>query len=357
MSNTLQSKADHFFQLAGQNVRARPWLVVILMHEYFRNLYPADPHIPFSNNPGSDASRIATTLDTCTALLEQSTSLGSYFDRSTDGVQHALSAMGSGDPTRPEEGTTQQVYGKLWDQFDAKTYTEEAYEILLERFKGNDFDLTSLKNQTVLDMGCGSGRYALALAMTGAKTVHAIDLGEQSIRNAKEMAKRAKLKNTEFRVGSVLDLPYDDNAFDFVFSNGVLHHTTDMEKGIRELHRVLKPNGSAFLYLYADGGLFWHSRREMRPIMQQIDQDYTMAVLNMIAMPKNRFFFVDNWYVPIERHTTKPFLENYLRQVGFASLRKIQSGRPTDLDHPHVLQHPDADLLWGDGEHRYLLKK
>ena len=82
-----------------------------------------------------------------------------------------------------------------------------------------------------------------------------------------------------------------------------------------------------------------------------------MAVLNLIGMPSNRFFFVDNWYVPRERHTTKAWLESFLREVGFSTIGKVDSGRSTDLDNANLRSQPDAEILWGDGEHRYLLTK
>ena len=68
------------------------------------------------------------------------------------------------------------------------------------------------------------------------------------------------LNNIEFIEGSVLDLPFEKQTFDFVYCKGVLHHTGDLNKGVEELYRVLKNNGMAFLYLYGSGGLFWYSR-------------------------------------------------------------------------------------------------
>ena len=43
--------------------------------------------------------------------------------------------------------------------------------------------------------------------------------------------------------GSVLECPFDSAIFDWVVSIGCLHHTGDMERGIKELYRVLKPGG------------------------------------------------------------------------------------------------------------------
>jgi ubiquinone/menaquinone biosynthesis C-methylase UbiE len=358
MLSDLQNKFDRFIDLAQDNVRSRPWLVVVLMHEYFRNLYPSDPYLPFPAQVSS-VCRVSSVLDAGIRIFETASPLGSYFtSQSQPGcMENLVAALAEAGRKRAGEAATQQVYGKLWDAFEVDVYTKEALHILRERLETGNFRLSSLEGKKVLDMGCGSGRYTIALAMCGPARVYAIDLGAASIETGAAIAERVGLRNVEFRVGNVLELPYPDGAFDFVFSNGVLHHTADMERGIREFYRVLKPGGQAFLYLYADGGLFWYSRKRMPVVMKQIPQEYTMAVLNLLGMPSSRFLFVDNWYVPTERHTTRAWLERYLRDVGFSGLEKVSSGRATDLDNASLWREPDAEVLWGDGEHRYVLTK
>ena len=80
MPEPLQAKFDRFMALAGENTQSRPWLVVILMHEYFRHLYPSDPHIPLADTAGSAAARVDAVLDTCIQLLQDAGAVGSYFD-------------------------------------------------------------------------------------------------------------------------------------------------------------------------------------------------------------------------------------------------------------------------------------
>lgn len=354
MLEVLKTKFDRFLALADENVCSRPWLVVLLMHEYFRNLYPSDPHIPFDKNK-SHVDRISSALDTYIDIFQRFDSVDSYFDQCPDHVKSIIKTLK--DEKRKAEGQIQQVYGILWDKFDSDIYTKEAYGILVDRFRYSGFDFSTLKDKVVLDMGCGSGRYTIALAMTGAQKVYGIDLGKKSIEMAAEITRKIGLNNVVFQVGDILELPYKDDFFDFVFCNGVLHHTENMEKGIQELYRVLKPRSNAFLYLYADGGIFWYSRAKMPQVIKKIPQEYTLAVLDLIGMPRNRFLFADNWYVPTERHTTKEYLESYLKSVGFSSIMKIISGRSTDLDSADVMNNPDAKILWGDGEHRYFLTK
>ena len=352
----LKVKLDQFLDLAQAAVEPHPWLVVIAMHEYFRTIYPADPYVGFDERQ-SPPDRVRCVLDSCIGLLEAGAPLGSYFADRADCMAAVLTGKGSADSRRPDEGPTQQVYGRLWDDFDNENYLAESVELLQARLRNSGLEPRMLAGKVVLDLGCGSGRHAMAMAMAGAQLVHGVDLGATSLETARSVAGQAGLENIVFRVGDALNLPYDDHTFDFVWCNGVLHHTSDLHRGINELYRVLKPASQAFLYLYGDGGLFWYSRKRMRPIMQRIGHEYAMAVLDIIGTPHNRFIFADSWYVPIEQHTGRAELERFLSRVGFCTIRKVIGTRPTDLDRAVDQGGDDATMMWGDGEHRYLVTK
>ena len=103
-----------------------------------------------------------------------------------------------------------------------------------------------------LDAGCGSNvNGTRALLDLGAKKVHAFDLDESIFEIAPKFLKKFEGKY-ELKTGNVLDIPYDDNFFDFVFCSGVLHHTTDFFNGLSELARVTKHGG--VLYFSTLGG-------------------------------------------------------------------------------------------------------
>lgn len=51
-------------------------------------------------------------------------------------------------------------------------------------------------------------------------------------------------------VADAENLPFKDNTFDFIYSWGVLHHTPNYQKAIREIHRVLKPDGKFCVMIY-----------------------------------------------------------------------------------------------------------
>lgn len=96
----------------------------------------------------------------------------------------------------------------------------------------------------VLDCGCGPGTITAGLALAVAPgRVVGIDLGESQIALAMAHAAEQGLGNTEFKVGNIYELPFDEGAFDAVFAHAVFEHLSDPLKALREVRRVLKPGG------------------------------------------------------------------------------------------------------------------
>jgi len=119
------------------------------------------------------------------------------------------------------------------------------------------------KRDRILDLGCGWGRVSLELARKGFQ-VTGIDLSPNLIRYAREVARREQL-SISYDLGSMLDLPYAEETFDRVICLwGVFSHLLRVEeqvKGINEIHRILRPNGLAFIEM-SNGELKRH--RETR---------------------------------------------------------------------------------------------
>jgi ubiquinone/menaquinone biosynthesis C-methylase UbiE len=149
---------------------------------------------------------------------------------------------------------------------------------------------------------------------------------------------------------------FSDNKFDIVFCNGVLHHTSDRDKGIKELIRICKPGGHIFLYLYGSGGLFWDARKRMNKIMKSIPEYYSQKVLDLIGLPTDRFIFMDNWYVPIETHSSHKEIYKLLKKLKVKKIQKMQSGRISDLE-TGLKKIKNSQIIWGEGDIRLLLKK
>jgi len=113
----------------------------------------------------------------------------------------------------------------------------------------------------VLELGCGSGGYALHLAERIGCRIVGLDINESGIRNATELAAIKSLsERAAFRQCDISqNLPFEDASFDAVFSNDVLCHLSGRLTVLREMHRVLKPRGRM---LFSDalivGGMLTH---------------------------------------------------------------------------------------------------
>jgi ubiquinone/menaquinone biosynthesis C-methylase UbiE len=107
------------------------------------------------------------------------------------------------------------------------------------------------QGKTVLDMGCGTGEYALWYASKGAGQVTGIDLADGALAVARKRKDEGNFTNIEFVKKDILTLDFPDNSFDYSFSVGVLHHTGDPLRGFKQLVRVTKPGGIVIVSLYS----------------------------------------------------------------------------------------------------------
>jgi demethylmenaquinone methyltransferase/2-methoxy-6-polyprenyl-1,4-benzoquinol methylase/phosphoethanolamine N-methyltransferase len=123
------------------------------------------------------------------------------------------------------------------------------YDLLGTKMSGGRNTLLDLAApaaaETVLDVGCGTGTLALAMAARpGVTGVTGIDASPEMIEVARGKARKAG-SDADFRVGLIEEIPFPDATFDLVTSSLMLHHLTPELKraGLAEVRRVLKPGG------------------------------------------------------------------------------------------------------------------
>jgi SAM-dependent methyltransferase len=90
--------------------------------------------------------------------------------------------------------------------------------------------------QRVLEVGCGPGELAARIQDELECEVVAVDLSPR-------MAELAQRRGVDARVGDVQRLPFADGEFDVALAAWMLYHVPDLERGLAELHRVLRPGG------------------------------------------------------------------------------------------------------------------
>jgi 2-polyprenyl-3-methyl-5-hydroxy-6-metoxy-1,4-benzoquinol methylase len=116
-----------------------------------------------------------------------------------------------------------------------------------------DFD--SLRGKDVLEVGCGSG-FAVQLFAEAGANVTAVDLTEWAVETTKARMRAFELEANVFE-GDGENLTFAEGSFDFVFSWGVIHHSSDMNRALRELVRVCRPGGQVVLMVYNRHSLFY----------------------------------------------------------------------------------------------------
>lgn len=118
-------------------------------------------------------------------------------------------------------------------------------------------DLARLRpGHHVLDVAAGNGYQSIAAARRVGPTGHvlAIDLASEQLKYAAAAAREAGIKQIETRVMDAEDLALPDASFDAVLCHFGVMFLPDLDRGLREMRRVLKPGAWASLVVFAAGG-------------------------------------------------------------------------------------------------------
>ncbi|MGN7297946.1 class I SAM-dependent methyltransferase [Ferdinandcohnia sp. SAFN-114] len=145
----------------------------------------------------------------------------------------------------------------FWDTFytdrekSIPFFVNSPDENLVSYFERNFFS-----GGKVLDLGCGPGRNAIYFAAKGC-TVDAVDLSEESLKEAEERATESKLQ-VSFIHKNIFDLEIENGAYDIVYDSGCFHHIAPHRRisYINLVKKALKPNGYFAITCFEEGGEF-----------------------------------------------------------------------------------------------------
>jgi ubiquinone/menaquinone biosynthesis C-methylase UbiE len=104
------------------------------------------------------------------------------------------------------------------------------------------------RGRDVLEAGCGIGTDASQFALAGARYT-GVDFSPVAIELARKNFGLQGLEGN-FWQGSITQMPFPDESFDLVYSNGVLNHLQDPAAAVSEFRRVLRPGGTARVMIY-----------------------------------------------------------------------------------------------------------
>lgn len=178
----------------------------------------------------------------------------------------------------------------------------------------------------ILDIGCGTGQFAALLSARG-RDVIGVDLSPNSIKKANRLKERLGLTCVTFLERDLFELDLPREAYDFVFCNGVLHHTADPYRGFQVMVSHAKPGGYVIVGLYNTYGRLPLKVRGVlfRLVNARLDSmltrlDYFLRSRGLSDTQK-RVWFEDQYHNPHETvHTVGKVLDWFGKsEVDFVS--------------------------------------
>ena len=254
-----------------------------------------------------------------------------------------------------------ESFGRQWNRYDVARPDEDDAVFRVK----TGMNPEDLRGKTVLDAGCGGGRYARLLGEHGVKLV-GVDLSA-AVEKAATLC--APFPNVAIVQADLLALPLGDESFDAAFSIGVLHHSPDARKAFAQVARKVKPGGRLAVWLYRknilpqewiNSALRAITTRTPPRLLENLSAAAGVLgsvpvlnkTLNKIANFSNHpdwtLRVCDNfdWYAPkYQSHHTVDELKTWFAEEGFDNLqelRPLRTGRVYDWAYDH-------DLIIGSG--------
>ena len=191
----------------------------------------------------------------------------------------------------------EEAYGKSFSRFNREKI-DGVVKNLQERFTINNINPKSIfDGNNCLDAGCGAGRGSIMMSLNGAKHIDCLDISNLNIKTTQKNLNKYNVKSFSVKQASIEEIPYPDEFFDVVWCYGVVHHTSNPDKSLTELVRVLKTGGKLCIFLYGAGGILRYlvSRARRRTLL--IDPAICRSVIENLETNLHAAL-MDNWVAP-----------------------------------------------------------
>ncbi|OPY32825.1 MAG: hypothetical protein A4E34_02202 [Methanoregula sp. PtaU1.Bin006] len=179
----------------------------------------------------------------------------------------------------PEQPGEKKPASDLLNEQKAREFDEIATHVFAPIYPvmaGQILERTGKKSGTAIDLGCGPGLLATALAEQSSLRVYALDLSPAMLLVASEHIQASGMVRRVVPVlGDVHAIPFDDSTVDLVVSRGSWFFWDDLGRAFREIHRILAPGGLAYI-----GGGFGNARlkAEINRTMSQRGPEWEKGV-------------------------------------------------------------------------------
>ena len=278
--------------------------------------------------------------------------------RSFDSVfPHLRSAGELRQDTEIENDRTAELFQTAWTAYDDETY-DHSLILISDRLRQSGFDETYFTNKVCFDGGCGTGRLSIAMAQAGASRVVAADIGGESLAYFTRVRERYGLHQIEIVEQDVTDLGhFGSDSFDFVASHGVLHHTHNPDRGIREHFRITRPGGVLWLYLYGAEGIYWPVYDRLKALVASIEPKTIREILTRFRIRRGLIYtFLDNLLAPRVYYRRDTVLE-LLRPFATFEVEDMRGSSPIDDTAMLLGTKWGREVFGPDGEIRLIIAK
>lgn len=218
---------------------------------------------------------------------------------------------------------------------DAELHTLEWF-LEAERYRYNEYapwmhdtmEFSKHAGEQVLEIGGGMGTDLCQFARHGACTTD-IDLSAGHLALARENFRLRGLDG-KFVHHDAERLPFPDNTFDLVYSNGVIHHTPNTATVVEDIYRVLKPGGKTIIMVYAENSLhYW------RNLVYDLGLKQDLLATNSVGEIMSRYVEItENNAKPLVKVYTKPRLKkmfNKFNKIEILQRQMVQAEVPRPL--------------------------
>ncbi len=181
--------------------------------------------------------------------------------------------------------------------------TRKADDYLVKRLLAN---LNPKSNGLYLDIGCGTGNYTSKLQEEGFNFI--------GVDPSKEMLEKAKLQNPniDWKIGHAEYLNLNSESIDGIIGSLTIHHWKDLEKGFKELHRVLRNDGNLVIFTSTPKQMTGYWLNHYFPKMMK-DSMLQMPSLKIIKNIMNQTGFAS---IKTELYSIKPDLKDFFLYNG-----------------------------------------